>query len=72
MKVRILTLAAGPLWVRRPGDIVDVPESEAQELIAGHYAVAISEAATPVVETTEAGPSERAVKRGPGRPPKIR
>ena len=38
MKVKMLTLQAGPKGVREPGKEYDVPDKEAKELIAGGYA----------------------------------
>lgn len=50
MKVRMLTLSAGPdSGIRKPGDIVQVTDEEGQALIAGRFAV----------------PAEKAVKRAP-------
>lgn len=41
MKVRILTLAAGPEGNFRPGDIADFPETKAAEWIEAGYAAAV-------------------------------
>lgn len=42
MKIRMRTTSAGPAGVRDYGREYDVPESEARDLIAGHYAVAVN------------------------------
>ena len=39
MKIRMLTLAAGPDGVLQAGKIAEVPEAKARALIAGGYAV---------------------------------
>jgi hypothetical protein len=39
MKIKMLTLDAGPDGVREPGKIYEVPNAEAKQLIAGGYAV---------------------------------
>jgi len=41
MKVRFLALSAGASGVIRPGDVVDVPDSEAEMLINRGYAEAL-------------------------------
>lgn len=41
MKIRHITLSAGPGGVFRPGDIRDVSEDEARALITGGYAEAL-------------------------------
>lgn len=47
MKVKMLTLSADPIRVLRPGDVVELAETEAQQLINGGYAVAIEKPKTP-------------------------
>lgn len=42
MKIRMLTLAAGPDGVLQAGKIAEVPEARARALIAGGYAVDVS------------------------------
>ncbi|HXG36525.1 MAG TPA: hypothetical protein VNL15_06125 [Dehalococcoidia bacterium] len=48
MKVRMHTLSAGPTGVLKEGEIYDLPEEEAEELVNGGYAkhVAIAEVET--------------------------
>ncbi len=41
MRVRMVTLAAGPGGVRRPGDVIDVSSHEARDLLEGGYAVPV-------------------------------
>lgn len=57
MKVKMLTLQAGPNGVREAGRIYDVPEAEARQLIEGRYAV----------EVSRQEPVERAVRVAPSR-----
>jgi hypothetical protein len=40
MKIKMLTLAAGPDGINRPGTIIDVDETVARQLISGCYATA--------------------------------
>lgn len=40
MKLKLLTLMAGPHGVYNAGQIVDMPEAQAKELIGSGYAVA--------------------------------
>ena len=47
MKIKMLTLSADPFRVLRPGDVIELAETEAQQLIEGGYAVAIEKPATP-------------------------
>jgi hypothetical protein len=58
MKIRMQTLSASPAGVRQAGQIVDVPEAEAKELIAGHYAVEVQ----PVREAAAAAPTPAATE----------
>jgi hypothetical protein len=74
-KVRMKTTLAGPGRAASPGQIIDVPADEAQQLVGGGYAEAVTEAGEiePAVETADdkrpAG-AEKAVapkgKRGKG------
>jgi hypothetical protein len=59
MRIKMLTLMAGPDEVRKPGQIVDVPDKEAKSLVDGGYAVAVK-------ATEEARRAERTTrgKRG--------
>lgn len=41
MKIRMLTLSAGPEGVRAPGQVYDVPADEGQRLIAAGAALAV-------------------------------
>ena len=41
MKVKMLTLQAGPNGVREPGKVYDIPAIEAKSLIGGGYAQAV-------------------------------
>lgn len=81
MKVKMLTVAAGPKFSGRPGQIVEVDDALGKDLISGNYAVAVEDKPKPepVEETTEVveevettsspEPKPRTVKRGErGRP----
>ncbi len=57
MKIKMLTLQAGPDVVREVGHIYDVPQAEAKVLIDGKYAV----------EVKRDIPIERAVRVATGR-----
>src|ERR1044071_2756492 len=46
MKIRMLTLSAGPAGVVKPGTILDVPEKEAKELREGRYAEKVTDSGT--------------------------
>lgn len=50
MKVKFKTLSAGASGIIRPGDVVEVSESEAKLLIDGGYAEAV-ESVKPEVKT---------------------
>lgn len=63
VQVELKTGRAGVRLVQSPGDIIDVPEDEAQRMIAKGHAVLVDETAM------VARASERAV-RPPGRPRK--
>ena len=47
MKIKLLAQYAGPRGVFNPGDVLDLPDVEAQALVQGRYAVDV----TPVVVT---------------------
>ena len=73
MRVRMKTLYAGPAGVIHQGKEGDIPEAEAQALIAGGYADAVGmPEKVPAYEAAEIPAYDRAVvvKRKPGRPPK--
>jgi hypothetical protein len=38
MKVTMQTLASGPMGVARPGTVIDLPQAQAEAMIAGNYA----------------------------------
>jgi hypothetical protein len=54
MKIKLITLYAGPFGVIQPGEVADLPQAEAQALIAGGYA-------KPVAEKAVAAAAEAAV-----------
>lgn len=62
MKVRFLTLMAGPSGVRSPGEEADLPVDTATELVAGGFAVAIAgsieRAVLSAPETAQPAPAE--------------
>lgn len=58
MKIRLLTILAGPNGNHSPGDVLDLPAKEARELVDGGYAVAI-EAATPAKRRQTATRAQR-------------
>jgi len=73
MRVRMKTLYAGPSGVIHQGREGDIPEAEAQALIAGGYADAVGmPEKVPAYEAAEIPDYDRAVvvTRKPGRPPK--
>lgn len=45
MKVEMLTISCGPKGNHHPGQIIDVPEAEAKDLIKGGHAKAVPEPA---------------------------
>lgn len=65
MRVRLLVTRVGPGGGNDPGDVVDLPDAEAERLISSGQAVAVD------VETASTAPGpQQAVKRGRGRPRK--
>jgi len=38
MKITMQTMAAGPLGVAKPGSVIDVPQQEAEQMMAGKFA----------------------------------
>lgn len=66
MKIKMLTLQAGPAGVRKPGVTYNVSDEEAKALIAGGYAEAVkkpqAEAESPVIEKAERASKSGATK----------
>lgn len=67
MKIKMLTLQAGPSGVRKSGQTYDVPNQEASELIAGGYAVAVqaedsAKQAAPIERTNKGKRGETTAK----------
>ena len=60
MKVKMLTLDAGPDGVRQAGKIYEVPEKEAKELVKGGYAID----ATHLAPARRAAPERATGRRG--------
>lgn len=76
MKIRLISLMAGPAGVVQPGQVIDMqPDSYAEAMVAGGYAEKVeAKDAAPMAspapaETTTAAPPENASTRRP-RPPK--
>jgi len=61
MRIRMITLACGPNGNWNPGQVVEVPDAEGQQLVKGGYAVALNppKPATPAV----AAAGQRTVER---------
>lgn len=53
MKIKMLTLAAGPDGVKHPGTIYDVDAKEGKALIEGRYAEAVAEAVDTAAEAVD-------------------
>ena len=68
MKIRLITLMAGPEGVFPPGSVIEVSPEEARALIAGGYAEPVPRQAAPPkdelppVETAAVQPGSRAVR----------
>ncbi len=68
MKIRLITLMAGPEGVFPPGSVIEVSPEEARALIAGGFAEPVNRptgsaaAESPPVETAAFEPGNRAVK----------
>ncbi len=68
MKIRLITLMAGPAGVFPPGSVLEVSPEEARALIAGGYAEPVPRPAAapkvepPAVETATIQPGSRAVR----------
>ncbi|GIK15024.1 MAG: hypothetical protein BroJett002_37310 [Candidatus Brocadia sinica] len=60
MRIKLLTLMAGPAGAHNAGQIIDISETQAKELIQGGYAVAceIPVKKAVVVETATVQPPE--------------
>ena len=58
MKVRLLTLMAGPEGVVHPGAVIEVSPEEAEALITGGFAERVEQSGKP--ETAEPAPVETA------------
>jgi hypothetical protein len=58
MKIKMLTLQAGPTGVREVGSVHDVDDKEAKALIAGGYAIPVEK----VVEKAVAKRGEKATE----------
>lgn len=61
MKVKMLTLDAGPQGVRQPGKVYDVSATEGKALIAGGYAVDATNLKDP---KRRAAPEQAVSRRG--------
>ena len=66
MKIRLITLMAGPEGVFPPGSVIDPPREEAEALISAGYAERLEHPP----ETASIEPGIRAVKPAP-RPRKV-
>lgn len=64
MKIKILTLSAGPAGVRQPGKVYDVPPEEAAALIEAGYAEQVADQA---VQTEPVASAPRTASRKAGR-----
>ena len=68
MKIRLITLMAGPEGVFPPGSVIEVSPEEARALIAGGYAEPVPRPAAPPkdelppVETAAVRPGSRVVR----------
>lgn len=71
MKIRLITLMAGPEGVFPPGSVIEVSPEEARALVAGGYAEPLPRPAAPpkeepsTVETATVQPGSRAVRPDP-------
>lgn len=59
MKIKMLTLAAGPDGVKHPGEIYDVNTKEGKALIEGRYAEAVDVTAEQEQSEDEEKPKSR-------------
>lgn len=62
MRVRMKTIMAGPAGTAGPGDILDLPDAVAYDLIERRFADQVEEAVTGPAETATA-PAQRRGKR---------
>lgn len=81
MKIQMKSMCAGPNGVMAAGQVYDVPDTFAEELISGGYAVrvgkaptvavetpkAVEQAVTPVIETADLPEPENAMVKRPKR-----
>ena len=69
MRIRMLSIAAGPGFSASPGDVVDLPNAQAAELIRSGYAdKCAAEMAAPEIETESVtGPENASAHKGKGR-----
>lgn len=58
MRVRMVTLAAGPAGIWRPGEVVEVDVATASTLLAAGAAVALDMPAAGDVEQADAAPAD--------------
>jgi hypothetical protein len=65
MRIRLLTLSAGPGGVIQPGQVVDLPEAMGQALVDGGFAVRVGVQTPPVKSAPESAaiqPAENAAR----------
>ncbi len=65
MKVKLLTTMAGPEGVILAGQIADLDDARARELIARGYAEAVAEAKLAAPEKATREPEEKAIRPSP-------
>lgn len=66
MRIKMITIQAGPEGTREPGQVIDVPDAEARQLIEGGYAVEFKrqESAERAVRVAAEEPAARQGRRG--------
>ena len=64
MQVRLRTVLAGPLGSGHPGDVIDVSDVQAMELVTGGYAESLDRSARPAARKRGQGPKENAMAEG--------
>lgn len=64
MKIKMLTLQAGPDVVRQAGKVYDVPTKEAESLIAGGYAIQVDAEKPKPAATSTSTPRVATKSRG--------
>lgn len=67
MRVRLRTIMAGPAGTGQPGQVVDLPDGQAEELLRSHQAVPAEQpterAVAPAeIETADAAPARRTLR----------